>query len=76
MEIILYQQQLKKGSKIIITEKKLQKFIKESYTFKQKILENYLLKFHLEFIKKTSKFNCCNWNKWKIICYRFLLSNT
>ena len=55
MEIILYQQQLKRVQKLSLLKKKLQKFIKESYTFKQKILENYLLKFHLEFIKKDLK---------------------
>ena len=44
---------IKKGSKIIISEKKLKDLKIKYYIFKQKILENYLLKFHLKFTIKN-----------------------
>ena len=40
---------IKKGSKIIITEKKLKNFKMGFCLFIPKILENYCLKFHLKF---------------------------
>ena len=46
---------IKRGCRIIITEKKTKINSKEFYSFTQKILENYWQRFHLEFIKIDQK---------------------
>ena len=66
---------IKKGSKIIITEKNIRKSQNGIIFIQVKNIRKLLAEVSFKIYKKTEKSYFCNSHKWKINCIKFLLSN-
>ena len=67
---------ISKGASVIVSNKKIKyKNNKISFLLVKDVRKSLAEASSNFYKKKTIKYNCCNRNKWKILCSQFFLSN-